>query len=58
MQSIELPVKLQKTAEITYLQANKQQMKSHIYGLTKGFEVRTKLRLMFWNEKDTMEGKC
>ena len=30
MQSIELPVKLQKTAEITYLQANKQQMKSHL----------------------------
>ena len=55
---MQLQVKLQKTAEITYLQANKQQMKSHIYGLTKGFEVRTKLRLMFWNEKDTMEGKC
>ena len=55
---MQLQVKLQKTAEITYLEPNKHQTKGNIYRYTRGFEVRTKLQLMFWNEKDTMEGKC
>ena len=45
--STQLRAKLQKTSEITYLEVNKQQTKGNIYRLTRGFEVRTKLRLMF-----------
>ena len=58
MRSIELPVKLQKTAEIRYLQANKQQTTSNIYRLTRDFEVRAKLRLMIWKAKESMKNKC
>ena len=56
MSLMQLQVKLQKTAEITYLEANKQQTKDNIYRVTRGFEVRKKLRLMF--RKDSMKGKC
>ena len=45
--STQLRAKLQKTSEITYLEVNKQQTKGNIYCLTRGFGVRTKLRLMF-----------
>ena len=41
---MQLQVKLEETAEITYLEANKQQTKCNIFT---AFEVRKKLRLMF-----------
>ena len=48
---MQLQLKLEKTGELTYLEVNKQQTKANIYRLIRFFEVRRKLRLMFWKDK-------
>ena len=45
---MESQVKLQKTADMTYLEA---------INIFRGFEVRKKVRLMFWRTKDSMRSK-
>ena len=52
---MQLQLKPKKTAEITYLDGEKQKVLHNIFRL---FEVRKKVRLMFWKPKDSMKAKC
>ena len=49
-----LQLKPQKTAEIIYLDQNKQQRRFHVLYF-RSFEVRKNVRLMFWRPKHSMK---
>ena len=53
----QLQIKLQKAAEITYLQENKTRSKVS-RNIFRSFEVRKKIRLMYWTPNNSIKGKC
>ena len=53
---MELQFKLQKTAQITYLQEKKQQTKV-LRNIFSGFKFRRNVKLMFWTPKDSIKRK-
>ena len=53
---MQLQCKPQKTAEITYLEANKQKTKNRV--TLWRFWGNTKVRLIFLGTEDSMKGKC